>query len=52
MMNPVGQNMHRVENEIQLYSTFVGVFERVLIYVTFTTQNFILFLKIITRFIT
>lgn len=40
MTNAVGQNMYRVVNEIQFYSTFVGVFESVLIYVTFTKHNF------------
>jgi len=51
MTKPVGQNVYRVANEIQLYNTFAGVFECVLIYVTFTTQNLILFVKIITRLI-
>jgi hypothetical protein len=40
--------MYRVVNEIQFYNTFVGVFERVLIYATFTKHNLILFVKMIT----
>jgi len=35
-------------NEIQFYNAFVGVFECVLIYVTFTKHSLILFVNIIT----
>jgi hypothetical protein len=47
MTNTVGQNMYRVVNDIQFYSTSVGVFESVLIYVTCTKHNLIFFVKII-----